>query len=513
MTRDGHFHLPWWTKGDWNGFFGLFTNSLTNVMVLAGLLAHVVGLPNNIVYGRVLPAVGLSLLFGNLFYAWLGRRLAAHEGRKDVTALPFGVSVPHMFIVVFLVVGPVYWNTGDAVLAWRVGLAWAFVEGLIEILGAGIGPTIRRVTPRAAILGTLAGISIAFIAMRPAMQAWEVPYIGLVSLAIILLGWFANRRFPLNLPAGLVAILVGTALGWATGYMRPDEVVTAVAEFSIAMPWPWLSDLLVGFREIVPYLVIAIPLGIYNFFETMSNVESASAAGDEYSTKVAMLVDGGTSMVGALFGSIFPTAVYIGHPGWKNVGARTGYSALTGICIFVVATGGILPLLLTIIPLVAILPILLYIGLVIGAQAFQAVPARHAPAVVLALVPSLADWGRTGIDNALGAAGTSAQELGYAALEEAGVIYQGMEVLGDGAIVVGLILAAIVVFAIDNKLHMSAYYALLGAALSYFGIIHAQELGFGMAVGPAIGYVLMAVFFLLMRWTNGSADEPGESID
>jgi adenine/guanine/hypoxanthine permease len=499
---------PWWTPGDLNGFFGLFTNSLTNVMVLSGLLTFVVKLPDDLVYGRIVPAVGLSILFGNLFYAWLGRRLSEKEGRGDVTALPYGVSVPHMFIVVFLVVGPVYWKTGNATLAWQVGLAWCVIEAIVEVAGAFIGPTIRKYTPRAAILGTLAGVSIAYIALRPAAQAWEVPYIGMVSLAIIILGWFASRRYPGNVPAGLVAIIVGTVLGWATGYMKPDGLTAAIAGFSVSVPLPYIGDVLAGLGEIGPYLAVAIPLGVYNFFETMSNVESAAAAGDEYDTRICMLYDGGGSALGALFGSVFPTAVYIGHPGWKSVGARIGYSAATGIAIFLVSTLGVLQLLLSIIPLVAILPILLYIGLVIGAQAFQAIPARHAPAVVLSLVPWMADWGRTQINGALGAAGTSAADLGMQALMDQGVVYQGMAILGDGAILVGMLLGAIAAFAIDHKLRLAALYAGIGALLSFFGIIHAGQLGINMAPGVAIGYVLMAGLFLGME-RMGTSEQTG----
>ena len=51
---------------------------------------------------------------------------------------------------------------------------------------------------------------------------------------------------------------------------------------------------------------------------------------------------------------------------------------------------GVISLLLAIIPVVAIYPILLYIGMLIGAQAFQSTPKAHAPAIVLALTPHVA---------------------------------------------------------------------------------------------------------------------------
>ena len=113
--------LPWWTTGDWNGLFGLGTNVLLNVIVIAGLCLGVVGLADDTVYGRILPALGIALPLGNIWYAVLARRLARREGRADVTALPYGPSVPHMFIVVFVVMLPVQLRTGDPVLAWRPG--------------------------------------------------------------------------------------------------------------------------------------------------------------------------------------------------------------------------------------------------------------------------------------------------------------------------------------------------------------------------------------------------------
>jgi AGZA family xanthine/uracil permease-like MFS transporter len=179
--REGAAQL--WVPGDWNGFFGLFTNVVLNVIVLTTLCLFVVHLPaDSIVYGRVLPALGIALPIGNLYYAFLALRLAKQEGRADVTAMPYGPSVPHMFIVVLVIMLPTYLahEKADsaekaALLAWHAGLAWAFIIGVIVLIGAFIGPTIRRYTPRAAMLGTLAGISIAFISMRPAFQMWDVP--------------------------------------------------------------------------------------------------------------------------------------------------------------------------------------------------------------------------------------------------------------------------------------------------------------------------------------------------
>jgi len=269
----------WWVPGDWNGFFGLFTNVVLNVIVLTGLCLHVVNLPADIVYGRILPALGIALPLGNLYYAYLAWRLAKHEGRNDVTAMPYGPSVPHMFIVVFLIMLPIYLKTHDPLLAWRSGLVWCLVIGAIVLLGAFVGPTVRKYTPRAAMLGTLAGISIAFISMRPAFLGWEDPWLFMLSLTIVLVSWMAGVRLPYGLPGGLAAVVLGTVLAWLAklvhldDLMQPTEVVAALGQFGFRLPYP-STDFAKAIGDIGPLLVTAVPLGIYNFTEGMKTLRA-----------------------------------------------------------------------------------------------------------------------------------------------------------------------------------------------------------------------------------------------
>ncbi|HEY5731881.1 MAG TPA: hypothetical protein VIS72_17680 [Anaerolineales bacterium] len=493
--------VPFWVPGDWNAFFGLGTNSLLNILVLSGLLLGVVGMPGEIVFGRIVPAVGLMLFLSNIYYAFMARRLALKDGRNDVTAMPAGPSVPHMFIVVFVIMLPVKIATNDPILAWQVGLAWAFIEGLVNLSGAFIAPFIRRLTPRAALLGTLAGVSIAFIALRPGMQILDpYPWIGLVCLGIVLGGWFAGVVFPGRIPAGLVAIGIGsilawgaTLLGWAP-VMDPSALRESFGGLGLSLPVPQLSNLVAGFKSIAPLLVTAIPFGVYDFIEAMDNVESASAAGDDYSVREVLFVDGFNSIIGTVLGSPFPNAVYIGHPGWKAVGGRIGYSLATGALVILVTLLNIVPVLLNLIPLVAILPILLYIGALIGAQAFQATPRSHAPAIILALIPHFAAWGKTQVDGVLAAASVNASDL-MGAMADNGVLYEGMARLGGGAILSGLIIGAIAVFLLDGKPKLASAYAVAGSVLSYFGFIHAEAVQYGnngLPTDITIGYLLLA---------------------
>ena len=499
--------VPWWTRGDTNAFFGLGFNILVNVLTLTALMIGVVAVPAGDVLGTVLPALGVALILGNLYYTFLARRLAKRESRSDVTALPYGPSVPHMFIVVFVVMLPVYLSTDDPIRAWSAGLAWAFMIGVIVMIGAFVGPYIRKLTPRAAMLGTLAGISITFISMRPAAQMWEAAWIGLPVLAIILIGFFTDVKLPFGIPVGLAALLVGTAIGWIGGYMSAPDVGQAFTDIAIGIPDLRLDLLFSGLANLAPLLGTAIPLGVYNFTEAMSNVESAAAAGDNYNLRSVLLADGAGAVVGSAFGSPFPPAVYIGHPGWKDAGGRAGYSLASGLMIGIFCFVGLFGILDALLPVPAIVPILLYIGLLIGAQAFQAVPRLHAIAVVAALLPNLAEWAKTQIDNALNAAGTSAAEVGMEALNGAGVVYEGLKTLGEGAVLVGLILGSMVTFILDKKFRHAALAATVGAVLSFIGLIHAPEVSWAASPAVALGYLFFAAVCLAYSLLPG-ADDP-----
>src|SRR4030081_3853297 len=177
-----------WTPGDWNAFFGFGTNILVNMLVLTGLLCFVLKMPDSLVFGRILPALGLMMCLSTMYYAFLAYRLALKTGRSDVCALPSGVSVPHMFIVTFVIMLPITLKTNDPIKGWEAGLVRVFFQSFILMIGGFVAPYIRKITPRAALLGTLAGVSVTFISMRPALEMYMTPMIGLTC-------------FPLHLPS------------------------------------------------------------------------------------------------------------------------------------------------------------------------------------------------------------------------------------------------------------------------------------------------------------------------
>lgn len=506
-----------WTPGDWNAFFGFGTNILVNLLVLTGLLRFVLKMPDEIVFGRILPAAGLMLCLSTGYYARLAYQLAKKTGRKDVCALPSGVSVPHMFVVVFVIMLPIALKTGDPVKGWEAGLAWVFIQGILLSIGGFVAPFITKITPRAALLGTLAGVSISFISMRPALEMFMTPLIGIPCFAIILLSWFGKVRYPKGIPAGLVAIGAGsliawgsTALGWNYGGMTVEGLAGSLANFGFSFPIPALDHTFAGFEFLGVILVTAIPFGIYDLVEAMDNVESAAVAGDHFPTTRVLTADGIISLIGCTMGNPFINAVYIGHPGWKAMGGRIGYSAATGAVVLVLAWTGIIPVMVALIPVVAISPILLYIGMLIGAQAFQETPKSHAPAIVLGLTPHLAAWAKMLIDNSLGAAGTNADTVGIAKMGQVGVLYQGISILGGGAIVGGLVLAAIGVFVIERQFTKAAGFAFAGAILTFLGFMHGEAIGFAESPVVAASYAAVALMLLACSKLSVMSEEESD---
>ena len=501
--------LPLFCKGDLDGFFGLFIDNLVQVILIIFLLGQCNIPPDSELITRyILPGIAMSLLVGNLFYGWQAWRLAKQTGRDDVTALPYGINTPSVIIYVYFVIMPVALSPeGSPELAWKMGLIACLGSGIIEFLGSFVGSRIRKTTPRAALLSTLAGIAIGFISMTFALQIYQRPLVAMLPLGIIMLGYFSHYKFPFGFPAGLLAVAVGTMAAWifpnvlplslAGPAMNPDNITAAVDTVGFYAPkftgneiWQLLSQ----DQSWLGYLSVIVPMGLFNVLGSMQNVESAEAAGDSYATGPSMAVNGLGSIVAACFGSCFPTTIYIGHPGWKALGARAGYSVLNGIVFTVICLTGLAGLIQSIIPIEAGIAIVLWIGIIITAQAFQATPVKEAPAVAMGLFPAIAAWGATAVMGAFITLGFSA--TGVATMQSLlgenldtqvnGFLLHGLLVMERGYIFTCMILSAMAACLINRKFGAAAIWSLIAATLTLIGLIHAYQL-----TGNSIDYLLI----------------------
>jgi adenine/guanine/hypoxanthine permease len=520
--------MRWFVRGDVDGFFGLALDNLVQLLLIDSLCRGVLGFPNELIYGRVLPGVAVSLLVGNLFYARQALRLARKTGRQDVCALPYGINTVSLFAFVFLVMLPAKLaaeaaGAADPVrVAWQAGLVACLGSGLIELGGAFVAEKVRRFTPRAALLSTLAGIAVTFISIGFLFRTYARPVIGLTTLAVVLLTYFGRVRFRGGLPGGFVAVALGTLLAWMTGVapvgVRPDVAA------GLYLPIPVLGDLIAALRggQWVAYLSVILPMGLFNVIGSLQNVESAEAAGDEYSTRSSMAANGIGTLAAALFGSCFPTTIYIGHPGWKALGARAGYSVLNGLFFTVVGLSGTLAYIAWAVPIDAGMAIVLWIGIVITAQAFLATPPEHAPAVVVGLLPGIAAWGALMAKNGLRAAGVGlpgrlqfSPELIPAFLSSDTWIH-GAFALEQGFIFSAMILAAISVELLERRFRFAAFWSAVAAGFSALGLMHSYRWTPGdtvFALQPAwpwaAGYAVMAVIFFLAPWITVETEGGG----
>ncbi|MCZ2340815.1 MAG: hypothetical protein LC104_03345 [Bacteroidales bacterium] len=512
--------MRWFVRGDIDGFFGLAIDNLIQLLLIAGLCLGVLGFPPALLLDHVLPAVAVSLLVGNLFYAWQAKRLADQTGRTDVCALPYGINTVSLIAHVFLVMLPAKGLAlqqglspeSAARVAWHAGLVACVGSGVIEFCGAFGAQWIRRVAPRAALLATLSGIALGFISMSFVFRTFAFPMIGIVTFGIIMLTYFGNVRFKGGLPGGLVAVAVGTALAWSMGIAPVVGVEPTVPSWH--GPVPVFDDLIAAFsgHYAATYLSVIIPMGIFNLLGSLQNIESAEAAGDAYPTAPSLAVNGLGTLAAAAFGSCFPTTIYIGHPGWKAMGARAGYSVLNGIFFTVICLFGLLATIQWAIPIEAGMAIVLYIGIVIAAQAFQTTPTSHAPAVVIGVIPGVAAWGTLMATQALGVAGYGKNRP---VTEETVQSFQGFDnwingafALTEGFVLSSMILAATTVMIIERKFRVGAIWCLAAGLFSVLGLMHSYRIEgnqstmalFVPAWPWAIGYVLFGLLLFVTPW-------------
>ena len=506
----------WFVRGDLDGFFGLAVDNLVQLLVIDALCRFVLEFPAELVYGRVLPAAALSILAGNLFYSWQAMQLARKEGRDDVCALPYGINTPSVFAYVFLVMLPVKILTGDPYMAWQAGLIACLGSGLIEVGGAFVADHLRTRVPRAALLSTLSGIALGFISMPFFFRTFAAPLVGVATLAVVMLTYFGKFRFHLGIPGGAVAVGLGTALAWVTGVAPGADPIG----IGLKVPVPVIGDLLDALNSGygVAYLSVILPMGLFNVLGSLQNLDSAEAAGDRYETAPSLAANGVGTVVAALFGSCFPTTIYIGHPGWKGLGARIGYSWLDGIFMAAMCLTGTMGLLAWAVPVEAGMAIVLWIGIVIAAQAFTASPKAHAPAVVVGLLPGIAAWGALMVKAGIRAGGGSfGPEVGVA-LDGLDVFHDGLWGLEQGFLFTAMILAAATVAIIEGRFQKAGLWMLAGAALSWVGLMHAWvwtpgdtalNLGLGVGTDYALGYAAAAAV-LFAAPLLGRRDETAE---
>lgn len=510
--------VPLFKSGDVGGLAYAIPNNIVNYIIVIATLSGVLGWPDEIVYGRVIPGMSIGLLCSGLYYAYLGYKLSKQEGTSDVTALPSGISTPAMFVMLYGVIMPLHYSLNDPELAWSAAVAACFVGGAIEFIGGFIGPWMKEKLPRAALLGTVAGIGFIWMATQGVFDVFADPVVGLPVLAIAMFGVFGGYLFPKKIPPLVVAIVGGMVYAFLLG--RTSFDFTGIG-FYFPNPVNSIQALINGFAVVAPYLTIIIPVEIYNFIETMDNVEGANAAGDNYSIRKAQFADGICTMISALFGGVIPNTVWLGHAGLKKSGAGIGYSWVSGIVLGLSGILGLFTFLSHLVPPSVCAITYLWCAVVMVSQAYRVCKPKHYAAIAIAMVPPVADYIFTQITGAVGLSDIWTETLssgltGYNAevtqlLVNNGVMWNGVPAVKSGAIVIGILLSTMTVFIIDHRLDKVGFTALAGAALSLLGFIHSSQLGFYIHSPFVIGYVVVAALSFILhsqrsKWFKSQED-------
>ncbi len=478
----------WAAWGDVNAFFGLM---LDNVAVLVLLVSLIAGQAEDrftpqFVLTHMVPGTALGVLLGDLVYTGMAFRLARRTGRTDVTAMPLGLDTPSTFGIPLLVILPALTEgnqrfPGDheraMLYAWHVGLMVLVLIGLFKVICAPLGNAIRRWVPRAGLLGSLAAIALVLIAFMPLLlHIAPMPLAGLAVLTVILFTLVAHRSLPYKLPGALAAVVLGVVLVFGGRLLGETLGVPLIPPgehavpgnglaLSVAYPfsvvdWSWWRHVLLAALEKMP---VALPFALATIVGGIDCTESAVAAGDEYDTGSILLTEGLASIAAGLLGGVIQNTPYIGHPAYKAMGARSGYTLATGLFVGAVGCFGVFGLLFEWLPPVAMFPILVFVGLEITSQSFQATPAKHYTALALAFLPTLAYLVLVEVDTALG------QRLPE---QPAVVAVQTLRCLANGFIVTSLLWAAALAVLLDGRLVRAAAYFALAGVCALVGVIH-----------------------------------------
>ncbi len=511
-VREGQYGPPgvspgayrWAVKGDINAFFGLMLDNVVNLAVLAGILVAGFGFPASLVYTRMFPGTALGVLFGDVVYTVMAIRLAKRTGRSDVTAMPLGLDAPSTIGMALTVLGPAFIAAKAkmpadqaAVLAWQVGMAVMVLMGVFKLVMSFVGDSVRRAIPEAGLLGSIGGVGIALLGTLQLGEIYGEPIVGMMALGVILYALVAKIRLPGRVPEVLASVVIGAALYYGLGALgwSVHHVSAPVANFPVGFPLPslgFLTGLPIAVRE---YLPLALPFAILTVIGGINVTESARIAGDDYKTRDILLTEAIATLIAGVCGGVSQTTPYIGHPAYKAMGGRAGYTLATGLFIGLGGILGYIAFMADALPKPALAPILVFVALDITEQSYLATPKRHAAAVTLAIFPSVAQLVQIFLSQVYNGALMSAAIDPAGTMKTTGLTNPDfistvgvMVLLAHGFILTAMLWGGAVAFLIDRRIRAAAITLTACAILAFFGFIH--------SVTPTGG--------IYLPWTTGS---------
>jgi AGZA family xanthine/uracil permease-like MFS transporter len=533
-SSDNRGSYKWAAAGDINAFFGLMLDNVVNLAVLAGILVFGFGFPATLVYTRMFPGTALGVMFGDIVYTVMAIRLARRTGRNDVTAMPLGLDAPSTIGMALTVLGPAFLaaktrmpDAEAAVLAWQVGMATMVMMGVFKLVMSFFGDRVRRAIPEAGLLGSIGGVGIALLGTLQLAEIYGEPVVGMLALGVIIYALVAKIKLPGRVPEVLASVVIGATVYYALGALgwSLHHVASPTANFPVGFPVPslgFLQGMSIAVRE---YLPLALPFAILTVIGGINVTESARLAGDDYNTRDILLTEAIATLIAGVCGGVSQSTPYIGHPAYKAMGGRAGYTLATGIFIGLGGMLGYIAFMADALPKPALAPILIFVALDITEQSFLVTPRRHAMAVTLAVMPSVAQLIQIFLSQVYNGALMSAAIDPAGTMKATGITNAEfiktcavMILLAHGFILTAMLWGGAVAFLIDRKPGAAAVTLFSCAALSFFGFIHSITptggIYFPWHTGSVLpyhwtaAYALFAMLILALSKTQAYRDSP-----
>lgn len=474
--------IPLFKPADLDAAIGNFFDGFSKVIVAIAILMGMLQLSGKTVFGVMMPGLVVGALVLHVGLWWYYRQVAAKRNDPNLVAIPGGIQAGRVFIWLFSIMLPVFTNTGNALLAFKVGVLGNFIGGIIFIIGAFLVPKILKVVPSGALFGSIAGGAMAFLILQSLDGILKMPIVGWISLIILFVIYFG--KINVKMPAAFIAIAIGAIVAWATGSMGMGAVKESLDNLGVYVPTLTLDIFSPAvISATIPFLPIIIVFSVNEVITGIQAVEQAKECGDTYFEYTKpIIIAGGAGMISALFGNPLALGLYWGYPGWKKINAGTGYHLGIAGLYSLVGLTGLAAIINAFIPEATVLPILVFIGISSFVQAFDVVENKHYPAIILAICPVVIDFITN--NTAEGAL------LGFFELK-------------NGSAFLGMILGSILVFIIDNDWIKVTYTSLIALALTLIGMIHSAGVVGTGTYAPSkdfiIIYIITAVVFFVLE--------------
>ncbi len=436
------------TKGDIDAFFGVLFDGAPKIITGVIVLTPILGA--DIVFGKLLPSIGLAVLLSSLMFHLLGESVKKSSGNNDLVALPGGINAGRFFVFLFSVMLPTWSLTEDATLTLFVGIGAHIISAVLSIIFAFVGQKLVDMIPSEALFGSLAGGAITWLTLSTFNDMLVTPVIAFVSIFIVLSVYLAKVKIPTS-PA-VMSIVIGIILGFLTGSISFSVFGEAMANFGFYAPGGvvlsenYFSNVALGTVEAIKFLPTIFVFTLGEVISNLQGISQAKACGDEYPVVKSLLWVNIVSLMGAIVGNPFPVGIWWGYASWKERKATTSYPILVGVTYLILCMTGIISVVTSVIPVASVLPLLIFIGLVSLQNAFADADKKYYGIMAFCLAIPIVEWG-----------GSLGENLGF---------------LSSGAALIALVWGSGLVFIAKKDWIKTSLTFLTGGVLTFLGLIH-----------------------------------------